>query len=216
MIFNIDYALSLVPILLEAAVVTLEASIGGMALALVLGLAFVLLRRSRNAVLRVPANVIVEFVRSTPLLIQVFFIFYVLPLHGFRIPALTCGILALGMHYATYVSEVYRAGIEAVPRGQWEAANALSLPTAITWRHVILPQALPPTLPALGNYLIAMLKDTPVLATIGVHELLGAALREATDSYRYYEPLALVGVIFLLLSLVAAYLLRRMELSLAK
>jgi polar amino acid transport system permease protein len=216
MIFKIDYALTLVPILLQASIVTLEATVGGMALALVVGLAFSLMRRSQFKSVRTLAGMIVEFIRSTPLLIQVFFIFYVLPLHGIRIPTLLCGILALGFHYATYVSEVYRSGIEAVPRGQWEAAHAFSLPNYVVWSRVILPQAVPPTLPALGNYFIAMFKDTPILATIGVHELLGAALREATDSYRYYEPLALVGVIFLALSLVAAAFLRRLEASLAR
>jgi polar amino acid transport system permease protein len=213
--FKLDYAISLLPALLQASIITLEATAGGMALALVLGLIFALLRRSRNVVVRTTTGMFVEFVRSTPLLIQIFFIYYVLPLHGIRIPALLCGVLALGLHYATYISEVYRAGIEAVSSGQWEACRALGLRSYRIWRHVVLPQALPPIAPALGNYLITMFKDTPLLAMIGLQELLGAALREATETYRYYEPLALVGLIFLVFSLVAAFLLRRVETSLA-
>jgi polar amino acid transport system permease protein len=213
--FKLDYAVSLLPALLQASIITLEATAGGMALALVLGLIFALLRRSRNVVVRTTTGMFVEFVRSTPLLIQIFFIYYVLPLHGIRIPALLCGVLALGLHYATYISEVYRAGIEAVSSGQWEACRALGLRSYRIWRHVVLPQALPPIAPALGNYLITMFKDTPLLAMLGLQESLGAALREATDTYRSYEPLALVGLIFLVFSLVAAFLLRRVETSLA-
>ncbi|MCB4768470.1 ectoine/hydroxyectoine ABC transporter permease subunit EhuD [Ancylobacter sp. Lp-2] len=215
MMFQLDYASELLPILLKASLVTLAATLGGMALALVLGLALALLRRSPHAVLRRPASMFVEFVRSTPLLIQIFFIYYVLPLYGVRIPTVACGIVALGLHYATYTAEVYRAGIEAVPRGQWEAGRALSLPAYRIWRHIVLPQALPPVVPALGNYLIAMFKETPLLAVIGVHELLGTALQEASQTYRYYEPLTLVGLIFLAFSLVAALILRRVEVRLA-
>ena len=215
MMFQLDYAAELLPILLKASLITIEATLGGMAVALVLGLVLALLRRSRHAVIRTPASALVEFVRSTPLLIQIFFIYYVLPLYGVRIPTLACGIIALGLHYATYTAEVYRAGIEAVPHGQWEAGRALSLPSYRIWRHIILPQALPPVVPALGNYLIAMFKETPLLAVIGVHELLGTALQEASQTYRYYEPLTLVGLIFLAFSLVTALVLRRVEVRLA-
>jgi polar amino acid transport system permease protein len=214
--FQFEYALSLVPPLLRASALTLEATIGGMAVALIAGLVLALMRRSRNVLLSLPAKMFVEFVRSTPLLIQIFFLYYVLPLYGVRIPTLLCGVLALGMHYATYTSEVYRSGFEAVPQGQWEAAAALNLSVYRTWRHVVLPQAIPPVVPALGNYLITMFKDTPLLAMIGLHELLGAALQEASSTYRYYEPLTLVGLIFLGLSVIAAFFLRRLEMALAR
>lgn len=214
MIFQFDYAVSLLPPLLEASILTLEATIGGMAVALVLGLALALMRRSHNVAVSLPAAGLIEFVRGTPLLIQIFFLYYVLPLYGVRIPTLLCGVFALGLHYATYTSEVYRSGFEAVPRGQWEAASALNLSVYRTWRHIILPQALPPIVPALGNYLITMFKDTPLLAMIGLHELLGAALHEASDTYRYYEPLTLVALIFLGFSVVAAFFLRRLEIAL--
>src|SRR5690606_13471664 len=104
--------------------------------------------------LAVPVAGFVEFVRSTPLLIQLYFLYYVLPDYGLSLSPFATGVIALGVHYACYTAEVYRAGIEAVPRGQWEAARALNLSPAATWRHVILPQAVPATLPMLGNYLI--------------------------------------------------------------
>jgi polar amino acid transport system permease protein len=157
----------------------------------------------------------IEFVRSTPLLIQLFFLFYVLPAFGITMSSLLTGILGLGLHYSTYTAEVYRSGIEGVPRGQWEAAVALNLPPFQTWTRVILPQAIPPIIPVLGNYLIGMFKDTPLLATITVRELLGAALNAAGESFRYLEPISLVGAIFFVLSYPSALLIRRLEVGLA-
>ena len=128
---------------------------------------------------------------------QLFFLFYILPGYGLTLDALTTGVLALGLHYSSYTAEVYRSGIQGVPRGQWEAATALNFSPVQTWRRVILPQAIPPVIPALGNYLIGMFKDTPLLATITVLELLGTALTEAGRTFRYLEPITLVGLIFL-------------------
>jgi polar amino acid transport system permease protein len=153
----------------------------------------------------------VEFVRSTPLLIQLYFLYYVLPEYGLTLSPLVIGILALGLHYSCYTAEVYRAGIEAVPRGQWEAARALSLSPQATWRRVILPQAVPPTLPVLGNYLIAMFKDTPLLAAITVMEMLQTAKLIGAESFRYLEPLTITGVVFLVVSLAASCLVRHLE-----
>ena len=215
MIFNIDYALQILPQLLHGAVITLQATIGGMAFAVVGGLVLAVMRMSGLRILRWTATAFVEFVRSTPLLIQLFFVFYVLPRYGFQLNPFVAGILALGIHYSSYTSEVYRAGIQAVPRGQWEAAAALNLSPAGTWLRVILPQAIPPIVPVLGNYLIAMFKDTPILFTISVHELFFEALSEAGRTYRYFEPITLVGLIFLVLSLGSALSLRKLENRLA-
>jgi polar amino acid transport system permease protein len=215
MIFNVEYALEILPNLLRGAVVTVQATLGGMAFALVGGLLLAIMRMSPIRILRVAATAIVEFVRSTPLLIQLFFVFYVLPRFGFSLSPFVAGVLALGIHYSSYTSEVYRAGIQAVPRGQWEAAAALNLSPARTWTRAILPQAIPPIIPVLGNYLIAMFKDTPILFTISVHELFFEALAEAGRTYRYFEPITLVGLIFLVLSLGSAFAIRQLENRLA-
>lgn len=215
MIFNFDYALEILPKLLQGAVVTLQATVAGMAFALVGGLLLAMMRLSGFRILRWVSTAIVEFVRSTPLLIQLFFVFYVLPRFGFQLNPFVAGVLALGIHYSSYTSEVYRAGIQAVPRGQWEAAAALNLSPVRTWTRAILPQAIPPIIPVLGNYLIAMFKDTPVLFTISVHELFFEALSEAGRTYRYFEPITLVGLIFLVLSLGSAFLVRKLENRLA-
>jgi polar amino acid transport system permease protein len=115
---------------------------------------------------------LVEFIRSTPLLIQIFFMFFVLPKFGIAMPAFLTGVLALGLHYSSYCAEVYRAGLENIPRGQWEAALALNLSPSRTYRDIIIPQAIPPVVPALGNYLVALFKETPLLSAIAVLELM--------------------------------------------
>ncbi len=206
-----DYAFRIMPLLLSALVVTIIATLCGMALALVFGLVLALLRQSKRKWLNAPTALFIEFIRSTPLLVQIFFLFYVLPRFGFSLPPLLTGILALGLHYSTYVSEVYRAGIENVPRGQWEAAQVLGMGPAALFMRIILPQALPPIIPALGNYWVAMFKDTPLLSTITVLELLYTAKDLASQSFRYLEPLTLVGILFLILSLLAAQVVRFME-----
>lgn len=211
MIFDWAYALETLPRLAAALLVTLQATVLGMALALVLGLALALARRSRRALLAWSAGAFVEFVRSTPLLVQLFFVFYALPDAGLRLPPMAAGVIALGVHYSAYCAEVYRAGIESVPAGQWEAAVALNFGRWQTLRAVVLPQAIPPVVPALGNYLVAMFKDTPLLSAITVVELLQTAKLIGAESFRYVEPLTLVGVLFLALSLASAAVIRRVE-----
>lgn len=205
------HALDALPVLLRALQVTVAATVAGMSLALVLGLVLALMRRSPRRLLSWPAAACVEFVRNTPLLVQIFFLFYVLPRFGVSLSPFLTGALALGIHYSTYASEVYRAGIGSVPRGQWEAAHALGLGPVRAFSRVILPQALPPVVPALGNYLVAMFKDTPLLSTITVLELLYAAKDLASESFRYVEPLTLAGLLLLALSLLSARGIRALE-----
>jgi polar amino acid transport system permease protein len=200
--------------------VTVLATLGGMAIALVLGLAVTLMRRSRNKIISRTAGFIVEFVRSTPLLIQIYFVFYALPqilpfLGDGRLSPMATGIVALGVHYSSYTSEVYRAGIENISRGQWESATVLGFGARDTWLRIILPQAIPPIVPALGNYLVAMFKDTPMLSTITVLELLYTAKDIGSESFRYNEAFTLVGVLFLLVSLLSAAAIRFTERKLA-
>lgn len=211
MIFDWGYARDILPQLGQALVVTLQATALGMALALTLGLVLALARRSRYRVVAWPAAAVVEFVRSTPLLVQMFFLFYVLPVAGAQMSPLVTGVIALGIHYAAYCSEVYRAGLEAVPRGQWEAAAALNLGRWRTLRAIVLPQAIPPVVPALGNYLVAMFKDTPLLSAITVVELLQTAKLIGSETFRYVEPITLVGALFLALSLASAAAIRWTE-----
>jgi len=207
-----NYAWSILPDLLLALVTTIEITIIGSVIALVLGLVFAVLRRARIPVLDQILWAFIEVVRSTPLLVQVFFLaFAVLPALKLQWSAFVIGVVALGVHYATYTSEVYRAGIEAVPVGQWEAATALSLPSTRVWIGVVLPQAVPRVLPALGNYVISMFKEAPLLLAIGVVEVVNAAREAGSQTFRYVEPYTLAGVLFLLLSYPASLLVRRLE-----
>lgn len=216
-LFDFEYALEILPSLLAATVVTFQATIGGFALALVGGLFLAMLRMSPWRWVRRITSGFVEVVRSTPLLIQLFVSFYiVMPRLGLPSVALVAGILGLGIHYSTYFSEVYRAGITGVPRGQWEAATALNMTASQKWTRIILPQAIPPVIPALGNYLISMFKETPVLFVITVVELFATALQIAGKNYRFYEPIILVGMIFFALSYPASLLVRRLEARLAR
>lgn len=211
-IWSWPYAWQILPYLLRGLLVTFEATVLGSVLAYVLGLVFAMIRQARIPVLSQFVWLLVEFVRSTPLLVQLYFIYFVFPVaFGITLGSLMTGVLGLGLHYATYTSEVYRAGIDAVPRGQWEAATALSLPRGRVWTAVILPQAIPRVLPALGNYMISMLKETPLLLSIGVLDLVGQAQAQGSEAYRYVEPYTLAGLFFLVLSYPASVLVRRLE-----
>lgn len=211
MLFDWAFALEILPQLARAAVVTIEATFLGFALAAVLGLILALLRRSENPWVSTLTGGFIEFIRSTPVLIQIFFLFFVFPRFGIVIPAFAAGVLALGLHYACYCSEVYRAGLDGIPRGQWEAATALNLSPARTYWGIIIPQAIPPVVPALGNYLIGMFKETPLLSAIAVLELMQTAKIIGSETFRYLEPITMVGAFFLIMSLVSAVGVRRFE-----
>ncbi|MDP9588174.1 ectoine/hydroxyectoine ABC transporter permease subunit EhuD [Shinella oryzae] len=212
----LTYTTSILPIILIGLTVTLKAAAAGFAIALVLGLAFALLRRSRLVAISWTTAVIVEFLRDTPLLVQLFFLYYVLPEFGIVLPAFLTGALALGLQYAAYTSEVYRGGIEAVARGQWEAATALNLTRMQAYRDIIIPQAIPRIVPAMGNYLVAMIKETPVLSVVTVMEMMGLANMIGERTFEYLVPLTLVGLIFLLLTLICSAGLHRLQKALPK
>ncbi|MET7998401.1 ectoine/hydroxyectoine ABC transporter permease subunit EhuD [Amycolatopsis sp. NPDC005232] len=201
-----------IPLLLKGLLVTVELTLLGSAVAYALGLVLALLRRAGIPVLSRLVLFFIEFIRSTPLLIQVFVLYWLVPpLTGITMSAFVTGVVALGVHYATYTAEVYRAGIEAVPKGQWEAAVALNLPRPRVWTAVVLPQAIPRVVPALGNYTISMFKETPLLLAIGVLDVLNRAKEVGAETFRVVEPYTLAGVLFLLVSLPSSLLARRLE-----
>src|SRR5215208_1413529 len=210
MIWDWAYAFDIIPLLARAAVVTIEATFIGFLIASTLGLVLALLRIAFPWTAW-PISMAVELIRSTPLLIQIFFIYFVFPSFGIVLDAFTAGVLAIGVHYATYCSEVYRAGFDNVHRGQWEAAVALNLDSWTTFRDIIIPQAIPPVIPALGNYLVALFKETPLLSAIAVLELMQTAKILGSETFRYTEPMTLVGLFFLAMSLVSAALIRALE-----
>lgn len=212
MTFDWEFALDILPDLLAAFVeVTLVVTVVGSLAASTLGLVWAIGLRSLPGWAQRPLSFVLDFIRMTPLPIQLLFVYY-----SFNdLSALSVGIIVIGIHYSTYMAESYRAGIESIRKGQWEAATALSLPPHRTWRAVILPQALRATLPSLGNWAIAMFKDTPFLIVIAVPEMVTIAKEIGGRTFSYVEPFTLAGLIFLAASYPTAVLMRKLENRLA-
>ncbi|MFS0647543.1 ectoine/hydroxyectoine ABC transporter permease subunit EhuD [Siminovitchia sp. 179-K 8D1 HS] len=214
MTWDWGFAIEIFPRIFKAMWITLGATVAAYAIALTLGLVLTLLRRAKIKPIKWLAVGFIEFVRSTPPLVQLFFLFYALPeipYIGFSMSPFLTGALGLGIHYSTYVSEIYRSGIEAVPKSQWEASTALNFSRVQTWVKVILPQAIPPVIPMLGNYLIVLFKETPLLSAILVVEMLQTAKIIGSETWRYLEPITIVGLLFLLLSYPSSLLVQQVE-----
>ena len=206
-----DFAIEILPNMLWATLNTILAAGIGYAIAAIMGLLFLLGQRTPIKIVNMINREIVEFIRSTPLLIQLFFVYFVLPQFGITLSAWVCGMITIGLHFGTYLSEVYRGALEGVPKTQWEACRALNFSTFYTYRKIVLPQAFPIAIPGMGNYLVGIFKDTPLLSTIGVAELFHAATAVGGYHYRYLEPYTIVGIIFLTLSIPAAIWIRKIE-----
>jgi polar amino acid transport system permease protein len=206
-----NFVREIMPTLLEGLKITLLATVLGAAVAAVVGLVFAILRMTAPKPIARVTGFIVEFIRGTPLLVQLYFIFYVLPHYGVLLSPLATGIIALGIYGGARAAEFYRAALEAVPTGQWEASLTLGLPIHRVWLGVILPQAWPIAVPMLGNLFIAMFKDTAVLSTITVLEMVTRAREVGFSTFRYLEPLTMAGILFWIVSYSAARFLRSLE-----
>ena len=209
--WDMDYAFEILPDIAYGLWQTVLATLVGITIGMILGLVLALMRRSRLKIVSWPTTAFIEFVRGTPLLVQLFFIFFVLPNFGITLSPFLTLVVGLGIHYGTYTSESYRAGIDNVELGQWEASTALNLSSATTWSRVVLPQAIPTVIPALGNYLVAMFKDAPLGMGVAAGGILLAAVSEASRSFQPVEPYAVMGLLFLAVSLPAALFVRYLE-----
>ncbi|PAV30849.1 ectoine/hydroxyectoine ABC transporter permease subunit EhuD [Virgibacillus profundi] len=202
------------PIVLEGIGITIGLTIACYLFALIFGFVWTILRRIPNKPINWIVTWVMEFIRSTPPLVQLFFIFYawpMVPVIGMALDPFTSAVLGLGIHFSTYIGEVYRSGIEAVEKGQWEASTALNFSTRQKWIKIILPQAIPPTIPMLGNYLIIMFKEVPLASTIGVVGILHMANSYGAQYWAYLEPLTIVAILFLILSYPSAILISKLE-----
>ena len=206
--FTFDVVL---PRMIEAAGVTVWATVSSFCIALVLGLFLMILKTHRSPWIARPTTEIMEFIRATPLLVQIFFLFFFLPDIGITLPPLTTGILAISIYNSVLCAEVYRAGFQAVPKGQWEACVSLNMSSYRTLRDVIIPQSIPPIVPALGNYLVAIFKETPLLSFVAVAEIMQVSKLIGAEFYRFTEAITIAGVFFLVMSLFAAFLIRLVE-----
>jgi polar amino acid transport system permease protein len=209
--WNWKFAFDTLPLLLSGLRFTIEATLLGSCLAFVLGLVWAMIRLANIPIASGLTGLLVEFLRGTPLLIQLYFLFFIFPTYGVTLSAIVTGVLGLGLYYSAYASEVYRAGIEAVPRGQWEASLALGLPLAHMWARVVMPQALRFAVPVLGNFVISMFKESAILSTITVMEVVAEANSIGSQTYRFIEPFTMAGLLFFVISYPAARLVRLLE-----
>jgi polar amino acid transport system permease protein len=211
MTWDNEFALSILPLILKGFLLTLQATAGGTVLALILGLALALCAYAPQRALRQGAHAVTELLRRTPLLVHIYILFFALPELGLVLSPLTAGILALGLHTGSYMSAVYQSGINAVPPGQWEAARSLGYSRRDLWTRIVLPQAVPMMIPALGNYILLMFKESAILSVIAVPEAMQTALSIGNKTYRYFEAVTVVGLLYLAISLPVAAALRGLE-----
>jgi polar amino acid transport system permease protein len=211
MSFSFQALLECLPLLLRGAVLTITISLASFAFALFGGLVLWYAISSGPKVVRLVSTWIADFIRSTPLLVQVFVVYFVGPTYGLTLDPVWAGIITFGVHYSCYMAEVYRACYLAVPAGQWDAAKSMALSRASGFSLVILPQMIPTFIPLAGGYLIYMFKDTPILAAVTVREMMYAAQKFGSDNFTYLEPLTLAGILFLLMSVATALILRFLE-----
>jgi polar amino acid transport system substrate-binding protein len=199
------------PLLAQASVVTLEVSVLGMVVAIVVGLGLAIARRYGRPVAATLAVGYIETIRGTPLLIQILFVFYGLPNIGIKLDPFLAGVLALGLNYAAYEAENYRAGLDAIPGGQMEAAVALNLTQAQALRLIIVPQAFRIVIPVMTNDFISLLKDSSLVSVITMAELTRTYEQLSTTYYDYFGTGLLVGAVYLLIGLPFVRLARWTE-----
>ena len=199
------------PFLLKGALLTLEISVISLIFGLAAGLLAALGVLSHNRLLRWPARFYVWLIRSTPLLVQLFIIYFGLPQFGLELNPFWSGVLGLALNTGAYNAETIRAGILAVPRGQREASRSLGMSGAKTMRRIILPQALRLIIPPLGNNFIILIKDTSLVSTITLVELTLTAQRLIGSTYRPFEMYLMAAFLYAVLTTSASVLLRQVE-----
>jgi His/Glu/Gln/Arg/opine family amino acid ABC transporter permease subunit len=199
---RLDYQLisRLVPQLLEGLELTLLVALTSAAGALVWGLFLTWPRLSKHAVVRGPVIAYIELVRNSPLLVQLYLLFFALPVVGIFIPAFWCGVIAIVAQHGAFLCETYRAGIESISKGQWEAGRSIGLRGFKLFRLVILPQALLKVAPAMTNQLVILVKDTSLVSAIGVMEMTLMAKISIERSAATFEVFVVVGVLYLIIT----------------
>ena len=204
-------AIEFLPILLKGAVVTIEITFCSFVLSTLLGLLLALMRVSSNKVLSNAAATFINVIRGLPIIVQLFYIYFVLPDLGVQLSAFQAGFIGLGVAYSAYQAENFRAGIQAIDHGQIEAAQSIGMRSPLIMRRVILPQAFRIALPPYGNTLVMMLKDSSLASTITVAEMTRAGQLIASSTFQNMTVFTLVALLYLALSLPLVYGLRRLE-----
>lgn len=209
--FDIDVIREYGGALLHGLLLTVILTFIVIVLALVLAIPVALCRLSPYVAVRGIASFYVEVIRGTPLLLQLVYIYYVLPTMGLNLNAFSAAVLGLTLNYTAYMSEVYRGGILAVPRNQWEAAATIGLSRARAFQRIILPQALRIVTPTLGNYFISLFKDTALASVVTVQELTFTGQIISARSYQYFTIYTVTGLLYLSVGYPAALFVRWLE-----
>ena len=208
--FAVD-ARDFLPILLKGCLVTIEITLAALVLSTVLGFVLALMRLSPSAFLRWPAVTFITIIRGIPIIVQLFYMYFVLPDLGIQLSAFQAGFIGLGIAYSSYQAENFRAGIQAVDHGQIEAAQSLGMRPAVVMRRVVLPQAIRVFLPPYGNTMIMMLKDSSIASAITVAELTRGGQLIAASTFKNMTVFTLVALLYLTMSLPLTFLARWLE-----
>src|SRR3989344_5305399 len=208
---SLQLALNSAPFLLKGAIYTIVLSLGGMFFGMLLGFALALMRLSHLKILSWTSRVYVSFFRGTPLLVQLFMIYYGLPQLGIQLDPLPAALVGFSLNMAAYVCEILRAAIGSIDRGQWEAAASIGMTRAQTLRRAILPQAARTALPPLGNSFISLVKDTALAATIQVPELFRQAQLITARTFEVFTMYLAAALIYWVLATVLSHLQNQLE-----
>lgn len=211
------FLMSILPHLGKGTLMTVELTIISVGIGVLIGIFGGIARVSKRPLLFIPSTIYVEIIRGTPLLAQLFIVYFGLPSLGMNLPPFTSAVIAMGINSGAYVTEIFRGGIQSIERGQMEAARSLGLSYLQAMRYIILPQAFKRILPPLGNEFIAMLKDSSLASTIAIAELMRVGREITSRTFRSFEVLAVVALMYLAitlpLSLIVRYTERRMSVS---
>jgi polar amino acid transport system permease protein len=197
---------------IDGAKITIILAIFTVFFGVVLGIFLALLRLSKNKLFNFLGTAYVEFIRGTPLMVQLFIIAYGLPnLIGFPLPEMVAAVLALSMNSGAYIAEIIRAGIQAVDKGQMEAARSLGMGYGATMRYIIIPQAVKNILPALGNEFIVVIKESSIVSVIGIGELMYNADTVRGNTFKPFEPLMVAALMYFIMTFTLSKLMGRFE-----
>jgi polar amino acid transport system permease protein len=194
----------------DGILVTFKVTVGAILLALILGLFTGLGRLAKNPVINGVASLYVEVIRGIPLLVQIFYIYYALG-RIVHIPDIYSAVIAMAICYGAYMGEIFRAGIQSIPKGQMEAARSLGMTHTQAMSHIIIPQAVKVVLPPIGNEFIALLKDSSLVSILAVSDLLRRGREFASESFTYFETYTVVALIYLVITLFFSKLIGLME-----
>ncbi len=190
-------------------VITLQLLLGGIFIGIMLGTLFAVLRYKGIAAPVI--NCLISILRGTPLILQLSFVYFTMPLIGIKLTTITAGILTFGFNSSAYIAEILRAGIESLPKGQFEAAKALQIPSLYMWKDIILPQVIRNILPTMVSEFIALSKETALIATIGGMDIMQKAKILAAEQFTYFMPLIIAGCYYYGLVLFIEYIGKKIE-----